>query len=589
MSFFSRGVHMFRNGQFQNAVDCFSEALAHGEDPLKTYDSRAAAHEKLGKLKEALRDAKSTIDLQPSRWQGYARSARLFLQARKYEAAARMAELALERIPSDLRQKRDEMIALRDGVAATQAALAKLASQRAYHFGNLPLEIASTIFAMVLEDNHAHVIILAQVCKNWRAAIIGTPAFWGILVLGKRHPKRKLKVWLERSRNRIRELAVLEDLEDCPHLLEDLEAVQPDVLRSFRQEDYTRGSLLLQTSLSFRSVIPSLHQLTLHARTAQNFMVDVISTGSLEWQVLKLTNIILAFGFDFADRLSRLEHLSLNHCSFGSTWDGFLKLLLNNPRLTVLNFVTLNPNYDRRPDWDQPEEEVPLTIPMPHLTNIHIDDTEQLANVLLPRLDAPSLSSIYISLHQQRLDSCLSWLATGPAAKLTTLAIQRSPVTVHLLISVLMAAPCLETLQLTHVCNTAQKLLTKLATPLEISTPQIRRTILGSTNTTEEHVPMFRILCPALRNLDVSHCPDVLTWPLTALVKLRLPETQSLAAPAGDPEEEAKGTIPPVQPLQSLVIDGCSQVDPDVLPWLRAAVPFVSCIYLTKKNARWRR
>ncbi len=32
-------------------------------------DARAAVYQKLGKLKEALRDSKSVIDSQPGRWQ----------------------------------------------------------------------------------------------------------------------------------------------------------------------------------------------------------------------------------------------------------------------------------------------------------------------------------------------------------------------------------------------------------------------------------------------------------------------------------------------------------------------------------------
>ncbi|KAI0719996.1 hypothetical protein C8T65DRAFT_538189, partial [Cerioporus squamosus] len=61
-------------------------------------DARAAVYQKLGKLKEALRDSKTVIDSQPTRWQGYARSARLFLRIKKYDAASRMVELALARI-----------------------------------------------------------------------------------------------------------------------------------------------------------------------------------------------------------------------------------------------------------------------------------------------------------------------------------------------------------------------------------------------------------------------------------------------------------------------------------------------------------
>ncbi len=45
------------------------QVLELGGDKFKIYDSRAAAYQKLDKLKDALRDAKSAIDLQPDKWQ----------------------------------------------------------------------------------------------------------------------------------------------------------------------------------------------------------------------------------------------------------------------------------------------------------------------------------------------------------------------------------------------------------------------------------------------------------------------------------------------------------------------------------------
>lgn len=502
-----------------------------------------------------------------------------------------MVELAIERIPPDLTRKRDEMLALRDEVSVAQASIAKLASKRAYHFGKLPLEIATAIFGLVLADDHAQVIILAQVCRNWRVVILDTPTFWGTLVLGTRRPKRKLEVWLKRSRNRIRELAVLDGVIDDLHSLEGLDAVRTGALRSLRQENYTPDSLLLHRSFPFLDIIASLDQLTLHAHTIQQFLPTMILAKYLNWRVLELTKIITAFEYDLAERLKQLEILSLKNCLFVSYWGGFLKLLLVNSGIAQLKFVTLNPVYIRDPDEDETEEEIPAIIPMPSLTNIHIEDTQQLANVLLPRLDARSLISLHIFSHRERLDACLSWLTVGSAAKLTTLAIQRSPVAVHPLIAVLKSAPHLETFQLTHICDVAPAILKALATPLEPSPPASSQgTVPTSSNDTSgERAPMSRVVCPSLRDLDVSHCPDVVASPIISLVRLRHPDTHKFAASADDSNEDTRVAPLPVQPLQSLVIDGCSKVDADVLPWLRAAVPFVSCIYLARNKANWRR
>src|SRR5438105_3655352 len=88
------------------------------------YDSRAAALEKLGKLGEALKDARKAIEISPGSAQvlfnsvtlisqysqylkGYIRCARLLRNAGKLNAALKMIDLALERITSsdDARRK----------------------------------------------------------------------------------------------------------------------------------------------------------------------------------------------------------------------------------------------------------------------------------------------------------------------------------------------------------------------------------------------------------------------------------------------------------------------------------------------------
>ena len=58
------------------------------------YDSRASVYEKHNRLKDALRDAKKTVDIAPAQWHGYFRSARLFASLNKSSAALRMCSLA---------------------------------------------------------------------------------------------------------------------------------------------------------------------------------------------------------------------------------------------------------------------------------------------------------------------------------------------------------------------------------------------------------------------------------------------------------------------------------------------------------------
>lgn len=571
-----------------------SQVLELGGDKFKIYDSRAAAYQKLDKLKDALRDAKAVIDLQPDRWQvrlpyftrhrysekvlpvqGYARSARVFCQARKYDAATRMVELALERMPPDLDRRRDEMVLLQEEISTSQVALAKAISKRTYHFGKLPVEIAAAMFSMVLEDNHAYVVTLAQVCKNWRHTILDTPSFWSTLVLGNRHPKRKVKFWRERSRDRIRELAVLDSFADFIPTFEELRSVSMDTLRSIRLDAQDLTRMLKDLSNITPLVLASLHQVVLHTSSMNFVNLAIADVPEYNWRVLELSNVLIPDYYDLACRLSQLESLSFTNCPCHGYWSDFLWFLFRNPKLARLNVTAFVHDYVNGTDGPGDREELPPVITVPSLADIGIEDTDQLANVFLPRLIAPSLASLRISQHRQRLDACLSWLAAGPATTLTTLSIQRSAMNVQALLAVLPAALALETLELTHVCDVALPVLKALGTLVEVTGP------------TESQAPTRRVRCPNLRNLDISHCPDVVVWPIIALVKLRLPEAQP--PPPDETSTETKDAWPPVRRLESLVIDGCPDVDADKLPWLRAAVPSVSCVYLTRKTAKWRR
>ncbi|KAI0375212.1 hypothetical protein BV20DRAFT_960306 [Pilatotrama ljubarskyi] len=580
---FSSGVAHFRAGKYQDALECFSEALKLGGDSATIYDSRAAVYQKLGKLKDALRDAKAVIDLHPDRWQGYARSARLFLQARKYDAAGRMADLALERIPSDQTRRRDEITVLQDEIVGAQRVAAKAASRKAYHFGKLPVEIATAMFSMVLEQDHAYVVTLAQVCKNWRATILETPAFWRILVLGGHHPKRKVKVWRDRAKDRFHELAFLETFTDHEPVFEDLRPISMQYLRSLRVEGQRFNQLLADLPALTPQVLASLHSVIVQSANKEIVTLCPESAAALHWRQLQLSGCFITDFHEVANGLNKLDTLSVVNCSCMHGWQHLLHILSRNPSLASLKLIDYNPHLD------QSAEDLPLVIHLPSLTEVHIEDAYSLANTLLPRLAAPSLSSLTLSLHRVRLEECLLWLSAGPARTLTTLSIHRSAVNSRLLIDVLTAATALESFRLTDVCDIACLVLKALCTPLDATTPEGTSSASSSSEMQSDERPACRVRCPMLRHLDVSNCPDVSASPIIKLVKMRHPETQTTALPAHEAGTHAASNELPVRPLESLVLDGCPNVDADVLPWLRSAVPSVSCIYMKKKDAKWKR
>ncbi|TBU63738.1 hypothetical protein BD310DRAFT_915822 [Dichomitus squalens] len=576
---FRRGIESFQAGKYDLAIASFSESLKHGGDPGTICDSRAAVYQKMGKLKEALRDSKTVIDSQPSRWQGYARSARLFHHIRKFDAASRMIDLALERIPSHQSARRDEMLALRGAVdsareEATKEA-AKLVSQRACHFGKLPVEIANTIFSFLLADDHAYVVVLAQVCQNWRFTILGTPAFWSILVLTERHPARKIRVWKERSKNRIRELALTEDFSLTPSVLEELDKLSLNSLVTLRLDNFpithlpanlpSIGGACLQALRGLRRADVTLlkGRLQWHGKTPV-FSPSVLNLNSRTDQKADWTEL--------SNSLTDLEEGYFYGAFSQRDWHNALWLFHRNVNLAHLEIRSWYPVTTLPPPT---ERELPPTILFPKLTSLKI--SLSLPGALLARLAFPSLTTLEISgCPPPSVDHALRHLADGNAPKLTSLAIRNSTCDPQLMIRVLAATPLLETLELSYISTVKAVLeaLTRAPDPQPVDTGAPHEVSTG-------------VLCPVLRHLDCSRNDAVSGGELVRLVKMRIAEAEKCAARERD--DPGQSGVTRVQPLQTLIADGCPNLDSDVLPWLREKVPSVSCVYMTKKAAAWKR
>ena len=103
-----------------------------------------------------------------------------------------MVDMALERVKPEDEKRVAEFTALKEQIVqARDAELARRrrkASEEYYHFGKLPLELATAIFASVLEDDPAFVVVLAGVCRPWRDAVLAVPTFWRTLVLSTKEP-----------------------------------------------------------------------------------------------------------------------------------------------------------------------------------------------------------------------------------------------------------------------------------------------------------------------------------------------------------------------------------------------------------------
>ena len=97
-----------------------------------------------------------------------------------------------------------------------------------------------------------------------------------------------------------------------------------------------------------------------------------------------------------------------------------------------------------------------------------------------------------------------------------------------------------------------------------LETLELSSTVVSTAEIVED---LAKGLCPRLTSLTLSNSL-IHEDPLIRLVKARN---------GGDEPS-----------LKKLIVDRCDNINPDALPWLRSKVPVVSCVYMTKKQAKKR-
>jgi tetratricopeptide (TPR) repeat protein len=95
------GLTLYRNGQYDRAYASFSEAIALSPDSAELYFNRAAADEKLARLRDADADYTKAIELDPEYREAYLGRGGLSLTRRRYEAAREDLTSAIEISPGD--------------------------------------------------------------------------------------------------------------------------------------------------------------------------------------------------------------------------------------------------------------------------------------------------------------------------------------------------------------------------------------------------------------------------------------------------------------------------------------------------------
>ncbi|KAH9065264.1 hypothetical protein EDB87DRAFT_1044671 [Lactarius vividus] len=150
--FLAEGIKHLQRQDIDEAIKSFDKAISLANDKFYVlHDSRASAYENKNFLKDALLDAKKTIDVSPKQWHGYFRSARLFAALGQIDNALGMCSLALERLGGSPKHeaRRHELTDLsgpgskdqiRDLGYASRATLDNIPifEQPRHHFSRLP-------------------------------------------------------------------------------------------------------------------------------------------------------------------------------------------------------------------------------------------------------------------------------------------------------------------------------------------------------------------------------------------------------------------------------------------------------------------
>jgi F-box/TPR repeat protein Pof3 len=530
------------------------QAIHLAPDQYILYDSRSAVYDRLGRPKDALRDAKQVITLAPDRWQGYSRSARVFVKAHRHDSALAMVDLALERVKHDDTKRRDELNCLKDEALRLRDSAVERNRRPFCHFGLLPVEICSEIFKEVVSCDPAQVLVVSSVCRQWRVVALNTAALWGTLVLSGKHLVARANLWVKRSKGQIRELCVLPGDALFTKNLDLLNSLSWEVLRTLKLDSNT----LLLPPISALSTLESLEI----SRSPDSMGSNAFLARSKPNNSLRSLTLNQVY-FDWAILLphfNNLVSLVIRQVVSGRP-DLILAVLEANPKLERL---IVDSTY-----VEATEAALASPIRLPRLTHLESCGTKDTMALLYNLVDCPSLQKLILSRHRLQSGVFVHVLETP----LTELRIHRCGVAASTLIPFLRLSSSLETLELSHLSGVANEVAEALAA------------VAGdSTTTIERGSPM----CPSLAYIDFSHCDDLKSGPLVRLVKSRL-HPVSAEKSSSVAEENQAPLVPAAAQISTLIVDGCPLVDSSVLPWLRSKVQTFSCVYMTKKAAAWKR
>ncbi|KAI5830745.1 hypothetical protein K523DRAFT_271462 [Schizophyllum commune Tattone D] len=580
------GIQQYKKRNYTEAAAIFTKAIeAGGQAEHTLYDARAATYEQLGDFKLGLLDAKKVIGLAADKWQGYARAARLFSRADKFDEAAKMADRAIARIPVGDTARRKEMVTLRQNAHGQRR-------RTQDHTARLPVEILDEIFRLLVDADHTALLPLLLVCVRWRRVAEGNPCLWTVLSLHNRKPVWKLRRWAACSRNRIRDLRLAPALGlNLEWAFGELAILDWTRVRALRIGSW--DPLPFLEKLGQRNILTDLAELEI-LETDNTIDRGAILAETPSLRVLRLFNICITQPLlDSLWSLQNLTHLELR-CN-GVAAQSLANICGNNPDLQTLVVEATSRAVETLTD-------VNVHI-MNALTRLELTGAIR-ADLMMMRLRVPALERLSLMRGFANIDRGFMYMCNQARASLlghttlTHLTIHSYMVMKDSVVDLLRISPALRSLELRGLEDVANYVLEHLEVP-------------RPGRKTRSDV----VLCPQLRRVAVPNCPDVKTGPVVRMVGSRLSaaasSSTSLAAaaepfvtdsgattkdteakalgeqlkrldePTSDAERPANGDVTEgtaIRPISELILDGCPEIEAEHLPWLKERVKRVSCV-----------
>lgn len=580
------------------------------EDPNEwvVYDLRSGVLEKLERYKEALVDARKSINLKPTRWQAYARSARLFLALDRPESALVMIEHAVKRFdhqdPTSSSSNSQTTPATRPAAvpelqAMKSKALNRISTKRGVlptgqlcYIGRLPVELLTSIMTYLANLDYNDVFRIAITCRHWRSIALQAPHLWHTMAL-QHHPS-KLRIAnavLQRSNGRIKTLrvhaSVKDHWNDFEPLFSHLSWPSLRILQIYGgQTNACQEILRIISTVSTVSLLTNLEELAVQTEPA--LLPGVRRFHSLSCgricECAGTTNTLKSISLsNFAVSPATLPHGTLVHlrledCGITDHPNTLHDLLSQNSALETLVLNVALFNHD-------PLTGVTFNAPLSKLTRLELRCPHDLTP-LFSCLDLPALRFLRLLSLTAPVDRMLSAILSksGAPSLIEELSIENcfvdEPARVLQLIKAMHFIRSLELVRIGTGVNAVVSGLANSGDPLD-------------AELMEEGLPA-QLPCPRLAHVNFSHCFDLRTSPILSLVKGRLPSHRPLPERVLTHGEPSSGhavvsPFPNHSKIRSMVIDGCPLIEPESLPWLRQQVKTFSCSYMTKKQAAYRR